>query len=129
MLSAHWHASASRHAAVPAALPWLDDFRHGPFRARQPAYRFDCRRSWDRFALAGGPASLSHASRDPARVTVVPNEGERGVSLKIGQTYERASGEVRDRLEGGVITVGKPAPKIEPAKKRGAAAKPPAPAR
>jgi len=77
----------------------------------------------------GVPQYDSRASRDPARVTVVPNEGEPGVNLKIGQIYERASGEVRDRLEGGVITVGKPAPKIEPAKRRGAAAKPQATAR
>ena len=77
----------------------------------------------------GVPQYDSRASRDPARVTVVPNQGEPGVSLKIGQIYERSSGEVRDRLEGGVITVGKPSPRTEPAKKRGAAAKPPAPAR
>jgi len=77
----------------------------------------------------GVPQYDSRASRDPARVTLVPNEGEPGVSLKIGQIYERASGEVHDRLEGGVITVGKPSPKIEPAKTRGPAAKPPTPAR
>ena len=77
----------------------------------------------------GAPQYDSRANRDPARVTVVPNEGEPGVSLKVGQIYERSSGEVHDRLNGGVITVGKPSPKIEPAKKRGAAAKPPAPAR
>ena len=77
----------------------------------------------------GVPQYDSRASRDPARATVVPNEGEPGVSLKIGQIYERSSGEVRDRLNGGVITVGKPSAKIEPAKKRGAAAKPPATAR
>ncbi|MFH1044080.1 MAG: hypothetical protein V1796_03285 [Pseudomonadota bacterium] len=79
--------------------------------------------------INGVPQYDSHASRDPARITVVPNLGEPGVSLKIGQTYERASGEVRDGLSGGVITVGKPSPTIKPAKKRGAAAKPSAPAR
>jgi hypothetical protein len=76
----------------------------------------------------GVPQYDSRAGRDPARVTVVPNEGEPGVNLKIGQIYERTSGEVRDKLNGGVITVGKPSPKNTPATKR-AAANPPAPAR
>ena len=49
----------------------------------------------------------SHAGRDTTRVTVVPNAGEPGVSLKVGQTYERASGTVRDGLNGGEITVEK----------------------
>ena len=79
--------------------------------------------------INGVPQYDSHASRDPARVTVVPNLGEPGVSLKIGQTYERMSGEVRDNLNGGKITVGKPSSKIPPETRRGAAAKSPAPAR
>jgi len=57
--------------------------------------------------INGVPQYDSPASRDPARVTVVPNEGEPGVSLKVGQIYERMSGEVRDSLEGGEILVGK----------------------
>jgi hypothetical protein len=77
----------------------------------------------------GVPQYDSRASRDPARVTVVPNEGEPGVSLKVGQIYERTSGEVRDRLNGGSITVGKAASKPERGAKRNAAAKPPIPAR
>jgi hypothetical protein len=77
----------------------------------------------------GVPQYDSRASRDPARVTVIPNAGEPGVSLKIGQIYERSSGEVRDSLNGGVITVGKPSVKKEPATGRRAAAKSPAPAR
>jgi hypothetical protein len=35
----------------------------------------------------GVPQYDSRASRDPTRVTLVPNEGEPGVSLKIGQIY------------------------------------------
>src|SRR5450759_3656115 len=58
--------------------------------------------------INGVPQYDSPAGRDPARVTVVPNLGELGVSLKIGQIYERMSGEVRDNLNGGEITVGKP---------------------
>ncbi len=79
--------------------------------------------------INGVPQYDSHASRDPTRVTVVPTQGEAGVSLKIGQIYERMSGEVRDNLGGGEITVGKHSPKVEPATKRGAAAKSSAPAR
>ena len=79
--------------------------------------------------INGVPQYDQPSSRDPSRVTVVPNEGEPGVSLKIGQTYERTSGDVRDRLDGGVITVEKPASKNQPATRRGAAAKSPPPAR
>ena len=67
--------------------------------------------------INGVPQYDSHVGRDPARVTVVPNAGEPGVSLKVGEIYERNSGEVRDSLGDGKITIGKP-----PAKS-GAAAK------
>jgi len=61
--------------------------------------------------INGVPQFDSHPGRDPARITVVPNEGDPGVSLKIGQVYERASGTVRDPLQGGQVRVGKaPAP-------------------
>jgi hypothetical protein len=79
--------------------------------------------------INGVPQYDSHAGRDPARVTVVPNVGEPGVSLKIGQIYERMSGEVRDNLNGGEITVGKSPRKARAITGRGAAAKPPTPAR
>lgn len=67
----------------------------------------------------------SPAGRDPARVSVIPDAGQPGVSLKVGQTYERASGEVRDALTGGKITVGKSARPLTGAD----AAKAPAPGR
>jgi len=73
--------------------------------------------------INGAPRFDSHTGRDPARVTVVPNAGEPGVSLKIGQTYERTSGEVRDHLHGGTITIGKSARPARPVTRRGAAAK------
>jgi hypothetical protein len=79
--------------------------------------------------INGVPQYDSHAGRDPTRVTVAPNEGEAGISLKIGQTYERASGEVRDSLNGGEIKVGKSSRRSQPATGRGDAAKPPVPAR
>ena len=46
---------------------------------------------------------------DAERVTVVPYAGAPGVGLKVGQTYERQSGEVRDGLDGGKITIRKSA--------------------
>jgi hypothetical protein len=79
--------------------------------------------------INGVPQNDTSASRDPARVTVVPNQGEAGVSLKIGQIYERMSGEVRDNLNGGTITVGKTSRRLPPDIRRGAAAKSPPPAR
>jgi hypothetical protein len=57
--------------------------------------------------INGVPQYDGPASRDPARLTVVPNEGEPGVSLRIGQIYERSSGAVRDGLEGGEVKVKK----------------------
>ena len=61
--------------------------------------------------INGVPQYDSHTSRDPTRLTLIPNEGEPGVSLKVGQIYERTSGVVRDPLAGGEIRVGKrPAP-------------------
>ena len=76
--------------------------------------------------INGAPQYDSHSGRDPARVTVVPNAGEPGVDLRVGQIYERTSGEVRDSLGGGKITVGKPPAKAVAGR---AAAKSPAPAR
>ncbi len=79
--------------------------------------------------INGVPQYDGISSRDPTRVTVVPNAGEPGVSLKVGQIYERNSGEVRDLLNGGEIRVGKHASKAKPIPARGAAAKSPAAAR
>ncbi len=62
-------------------------------------------------------------SRDAARVTVVPNVGEPGISLKVGETYERSNGAVSGVLNGGEITVGKSPIKARSAAGRGAAAK------
>ena len=79
--------------------------------------------------INGAPQYDSHSGREPARVTLVPNAGAPGVSLKVGQTYERASGEVRDELNGGEITVGKSTRPTGPAVRTGAAATSPAAAR
>ena len=79
--------------------------------------------------INGAPQYDNPPSRDPARVTVVPNDGEPGVSLKVGETYERTGGAVRDRLNGGEITVRKSARQSQPVAGRGADAKSPAPPR
>lgn len=69
-----------------------------------------------------------HAGHDAARVTVVPNVGVPGVSLKVGETYERSNGAVSDVLNGGEITVGRPAPEARIRAGRSATAKSSAPA-
>ena len=79
--------------------------------------------------INGVPQYDSGGGRDPSRVTVVPNAGEPGISLKVGEVYERNTGEVRDSLNGGEITVGKPARKVKSGPARGTAAKPAVPAR
>lgn len=71
----------------------------------------------------------SQPSRDAARVTVVPNVGEPGVSLKVGETYERANRAVSDVLNGGEITVEKYPSKVPSATARGTTATPPTRAR
>jgi hypothetical protein len=63
-----------------------------------------------------------HSGGNAARVTVVPNVGEPGISLKVGETYERANRAVNDVLNGGEITVGKSPSKARSAAARGAAA-------
>jgi hypothetical protein len=79
--------------------------------------------------INGVPQYDSDAGHDPDRVMVVPNAGEPGVSLKVGQIYERMSGEVREDLNGGAISVGKSPGKTESAPRRDAAARSPAPSR
>ncbi len=79
--------------------------------------------------INSAPEYDNEAGSDPSRVTVVPNAGEPGISLKIGQTYERTTSEVRDVLNGGEIRVGKASPRREPAAGRGAPVKSPPPTR
>ena len=38
---------------------------------------------------------------DPSRVTVEIGDGERRIDLKVGQSLEHATGEVKDPLHGG----------------------------
>ena len=73
--------------------------------------------------INGAPVYDSYANGDPAQVTVVPNAGEPGVRLKVGEIYERSTGRVRDTLNGGEIVVSKSPPKA------GTAGRPSAPSR
>lgn len=75
--------------------------------------------------INGVPQDDTPASRDPSQVMVVPNQGEASVNLKIGQIYERTTGEIRDKLNGGSITAGKSSRKLPPDTRRGAAVKSP----
>jgi hypothetical protein len=97
-----------RRRATNRAEEETPQIREGPLTIEGQVQRSSGRTAtW----INGVPEYDSHASRDPSRLTLAPNEGEPGVSLKIGQTYERTSGAVRDELSGGEILVGKrPAP-------------------
>jgi hypothetical protein len=55
--------------------------------------------------INGVPQYDSHRARDPARVTVGGSEGDPPVDLKIGQTLDKARGEVKDELGGGRIII------------------------
>ena len=113
-----------RRRATNRAEEEAPQIREGPLTLEGHVQRSSGRTTtW----INGVPQYDNHAGRDPARLTVVPNEGEPGVSLKVGQIYERMSGEVRDNLHGGQVTVGKPSRRAQPAK-RGTPAKAPAPA-
>ncbi len=51
----------------------------------------------------GIPQESTAKPPDPARVTLPGAEGERSVTLKIGQTVDKVRGEVRDPVGGGRI--------------------------
>jgi hypothetical protein len=55
--------------------------------------------------INGVPQYDSVRSRDPARVTVGGAEGDPPVDLRIGQTLDKARGEVKDGLGGGRIVI------------------------
>lgn len=51
------------------------------------------------------PHNDAYPAPDPARVTLPDGEGEPPVSLKVGQTRDKARGETRDGLGGGKVEV------------------------
>ena len=60
--------------------------------------------------INGAPQEDTHRSANPAQLAIQPTEGEPRVSLRIGQTLDRARGEVREAYGSGEL-------KINPAKR------------
>jgi len=59
--------------------------------------------------INGVPQYDSHLPRNPARIRLRTTESEAPVELKIGETLDKARGEIRNGLEGGRIKVNPPA--------------------
>lgn len=55
------------------------------------------------------PQHDTYRPRDPSTVPVAPSQGESRVPLKVGQSLDRARGTVSDNLDGGSVTVDRPA--------------------
>jgi len=55
--------------------------------------------------INGVPQETARKPRDPAQVTLPGGEGEASVTLKIGQTLDKARAEIRDGLGEGRIAV------------------------
>jgi len=53
--------------------------------------------------INGVPQENTRKPADPARVTVPGGEGESSINLKVGETYDRVRGEVKDLTEGGSV--------------------------
>lgn len=53
--------------------------------------------------INGVPQENTRKPADPARVTVPGGEGESSINLKVGQTFDRVRGEVKDLTEGGSV--------------------------
>ncbi|MBI2320444.1 MAG: hypothetical protein HYU75_26440 [Betaproteobacteria bacterium] len=60
--------------------------------------------------INGVPQVDARREPDPARVSIQPAEGEAQVRVKVGQTLDRARGEVREGYGAGEVWVG-PAPR------------------
>lgn len=61
--------------------------------------------------INGVPQETSRKPVDPSRVSVQGGEGERSIDLKVGQTFDRARGEVKDPANGSETAVAPPAPR------------------
>lgn len=55
--------------------------------------------------INGVPQDDTRQSRDPTQVTLPGGEGEPSVKLRVGQTLDKARGEIKDPLEEGRIVV------------------------
>ncbi len=57
----------------------------------------------------GVPANDLYRSKDPSKVAIRPGDGEASVSLKVGQTLDKARDAITDELGGGRVAVDAPA--------------------
>ncbi len=55
--------------------------------------------------LNGAPVNDLYRTRDPAKVAIQGGEGEANVSLRVGQTLDKARGMITDDLGGGRVDV------------------------
>ena len=60
--------------------------------------------------INGVPQETPRRPVDPSRVTVQGGEGEPSINLKIGQTFDRVRGELKDPASGSETVVAPPAP-------------------
>jgi len=58
--------------------------------------------------INGVPQETSRRPADPARVSVPAGEGEPSINLKVGQTFDRVRGEVKDPGGAGETVVAPP---------------------
>ncbi len=58
--------------------------------------------------INGVPQDDTYRGRTPDRVGIASSDA--AVGVKVGETLDRSKGEVRDTLQGGGITVNRPAP-------------------
>lgn len=61
--------------------------------------------------INGVPQESTKRPLDPARVSVPAQEGESSINLKIGQTFDRVRGQVRDPIQGGKVQTERRAPR------------------
>ena len=64
--------------------------------------------------INGVPQETTRRPSDPARVTVPGGEGERSINLKIGQSFDRVRGQIKDPAEDGEVS----APPVRRAQER-----------
>jgi len=58
--------------------------------------------------INGAAENEAYRSRDPGRVEVSAGEGAPTVPLKVGQTWDKVSGTISDRLRGGKVELERP---------------------
>lgn len=64
--------------------------------------------------INGVPQETSRKPADPSRVTVQGGEGEPSINLKVGETFDRVRGQIKDPANGSETVVAPPAPARRP---------------